>query len=189
MNIRPKMIPMFQNGNNLPSTVTWSNPNSTWFTRSGNNILEGTYNYIKPFYDKWKSSGKQEDYQAYKKAVDALNSDQRYGYAPGHLRYQSGNNQLFKDDSVGAWQNIVRRNYNYINDSLGKNINQYHVESSNPYSGDNLSQGWKIDKLWAGETDDRTTWGNLQNENDPEYQKWKQKFSEIGIDYRTLLNR
>jgi hypothetical protein len=58
MNIRPKMIPMFQNGNNLPSTVTWSNPNSTWFTRSGNNILEGTYNYIKPFYDKWKSSGK-----------------------------------------------------------------------------------------------------------------------------------
>ena len=185
MNIRPKMIPMFQNGNNLPSTVTWTNPNSTWFTRSGNNILEGTYNYIKPFYDKWKSSGKQEDYQAYKKAVDALNSDQRYGYAPGHLRYQSGNNQLFKDDSVGAWQNIVRRNYNYINNSLGKNINKYHVESSNPYSGDNPSQGWKIDKLWAGETDDRTTWGNLQNENDSEYQKWKQKFSEIGIDYRT----
>ena len=185
MNIRPKMIPMFQEGKKMPSTVTWSNPDSTWFTRSGNNILEGTYNYIKPFYDKWKSSGKQEDYQAYKKAVDALNSDQRYGYAPGHLRYQSGNNQLFKDDSVGAWQNIVRRNYNYINDSLGKNINQYHIESSNPYSGDNPSQGWKIDKLWAGETDDRTTWGNLQNENDSEYQKWKQKFSEIGIDYRT----
>ena len=118
MNIRPKMIPMFQNGKKMPSTVTWTNPDSTWFTRSGNNILEGTYNYIKPFYDKWKSSGKQEDYQVYKKAVDALNSDQRYGYAPGHLRYQSGNNQLFKDDSVGAWQNIVRRNYNYINYSL-----------------------------------------------------------------------
>ena len=54
MNIRPKMIPMFQNGNNLPSTVTWTNPNSTWFTRSGNNILEGTYNYIKPFYGQFK---------------------------------------------------------------------------------------------------------------------------------------
>jgi hypothetical protein len=56
MNIRPK-IPMFRNGG-LPSTVTWTDPNSTWFTRSGDfGILEGTYNMLKPLYDKWKSSG------------------------------------------------------------------------------------------------------------------------------------
>jgi len=61
MNIRPK-IPMFQKGG-LPSTVTWTDPNSTWFTRSGDfGILEGTYNMLKPLYDKWKSSGTEEDY-------------------------------------------------------------------------------------------------------------------------------
>jgi hypothetical protein len=57
MNIRPK-IPIFQQGKNLPSTVTWTDPKSTWFTRSGDfGILEGTYNMLKPLYDKWKSSG------------------------------------------------------------------------------------------------------------------------------------
>lgn len=184
MKIRPK-IPIFQNGG-LPSTVTWTDPNSNWFTRSGNNgILEGTYNMLKPLYDKWKSSGSQEDYQAYKKAVDALNTNQRYGYAPGHLRYQQGNNQLFKGYGTNAWQNYVRNNYSFINDAIGKNYSQYHVISSKPYSGDNEKQGWKVDNLWAGETDDRTTWGNLLNPNDPNYQNWKQKFSEIGIDYRT----
>jgi len=56
MKIRPK-IPMFQGGG-LPSTVTWSDPKSNWFTRSGVGILEGTYNMLKPLYDKWKSSGR-----------------------------------------------------------------------------------------------------------------------------------
>ena len=183
MKIRPK-IPMFQGGG-LPSTVTWSDPKSNWFTRSGVGILEGTYNMLKPLYDKWKSSGRQEDYQAYKKAVDTLNDNQRYGYAPGHLKYQSGNNQIFRSTDTGAWQNMVRNNYGFINDSIGKNYNQYHVESSNPNSGDNATQGWKVDNLWAGETDDRTTWGNLLDSNNPLYQEWKKKFSDIGIDYRT----
>ena len=183
MNIRPK-IPIFQQGG-LPSTVTWSDPTSTWFTRSGIGILEGTYNMLKPLYDKWKSSGSQEDYQAYKKAVDNLNENQRYGYAPGHLKYQSNNNTLFKNSTVGAWQNYVRNNYNFINDSIGKNYKQYHIVSNNPNSGDNPKTGWKTDNLWAGETDDRTTWGNPLNSNDENYLKWKQKFSEIGIDYRT----
>jgi len=57
MKIRPK-IPIFQEGGHSPSTVTWSNPESNWFTRSGIGILEGTYNMLKPLYDKWKSSGK-----------------------------------------------------------------------------------------------------------------------------------
>ena len=184
MKIRPK-IPIFQNGG-MPSTVTWTDPKSTWFTRSGDfGILEGTYNYLKPLYDKWKSSGKQEDYQDYKKAVDTLNSNQRYGYAPKHLQYQSGNNQLYRDNNVGAWQTYVRDNYKFINDSIGNNFSKYKIHSSNPYSGDNSGKEWKVDNLWAGITDDRTTWGNLLNPNDPNYQKWKQKFSEIGIDYRT----
>lgn len=184
MKIRPK-IPIFQGGG-MPSTVTWTDPKSTWFTRSGDfGILEGTYNYLKPLYDKWKSSGKQEDYQDYKKAVDTLNSNQRYGYAPKHLQYQSGNNQLYRDNNVGAWQTYVRDNYKFINDSIGNNFSKYKIHSNNPYSGDNSGKEWKVDNLWAGITDDRTTWGNLLNPNDPNYQKWKQKFSEIGIDYRT----
>ena len=184
MNIRPK-IPMFQEGG-LPSTVTWTDPNSTWFTRSGDfGILEGTYNMLKPLYDKWKSSGKQEDYQAYKKAVDTLNSNQRYGYAPKHLQYQSGNNQLYRDNDVGAWQKYVRDNYGFINNSIGNNFSKYKIHSNNPYSGDNSGKEWKVDNLWAGITDDRTTWGNLLNPKDENYLKWKNKFSEIGIDYRT----
>ena len=184
MNIRPK-IPMFRNGG-LPSTVTWTDPNSTWFTRSGDfGILEGTYNMLKPLYDKWKSSGTEEDYQAYKKAVDTLNTNQRYGYAPKHLQYQSGNNQLYKDNDVGAWQRYVRDNYGFINNSIGNNFSKYKIHSNNPYSGDNLGKEWKVDNLWAGITDDRTTWGNLLNPNDENYLKWKKKFSEIGIDYKT----
>lgn len=184
MNIRPK-IPMFRKGG-LPSTVTWTDPNSTWFTRSGDfGILEGTYNMLKPLYDKWKSSGTQEDYQAYKKAVDILNTNQRYGYAPKHLQYQSGNNQLYRDNDVGAWQKYVRDNYGFINRSIGNNFSKYKVHSNNPYSGDNSGKEWKVDNLWAGITDDRTTWGNLLNPNDENYLKWKKKFSEIGIDYKT----
>ncbi len=184
MNIRPK-IPMFLKGG-LPSTVTWTDPNSTWFTRSGDfGILEGTYNMLKPLYDKWKSSGTEEDYQAYKKAVDTLNTNQRYGYAPKHLQYQSGNNQLYRDNDVGAWQKYVRDNYGFINNSIGNNFSKYKIHSNNPYSGDNSGKEWKVDNLWAGITDDRTTWGNLLNPNDENYLKWKKKFSEIGIDYKT----
>lgn len=184
MNIRPK-IPMFEGGG-TPSTVTWANPKSTWFTRSGDfGILEGTYNMLKPLYDKWKSSGTQEDYQAYKKAVDNLNTNQRYGYAPKHLQYLKGNNQLYKDTDVGAWQNYVRNNYSFINDAIGNNFSKYKIHSNNPYSGDNAGKEWKVDNLWAGITDDRTTWGNLLDPNDENYLKWKQKFSEIGIDYKT----
>jgi hypothetical protein len=92
---------------------------------------------------------------------------------------------LYRDNDVGAWQTYVRDNYGFINSSIGNNFSKYKVHSNNPYSGDNSGKKWKVDNLWAGITDDRTTWGNLLNPNDENYLKWKDKFSEIGIDYRT----
>jgi len=92
---------------------------------------------------------------------------------------------LYRDNDVGAWQTYVRDNYGFINSSIGNNFSKYKVHSNNPYSGDNSGKEWKVDNLWAGITDDRTTWGNLLNPNDENYLKWKKKFSEIGIDYKT----
>lgn len=184
MNIKPRQIPKFDTGGK-PSTVNWTDPNSTWFTRSGNQILETTFNTLKSLRDKWKASGSQEDYKKFKQYVDDLNSNQRYGYAPGHLHYKQGNNQLFIGRGTDAWQNMVRNNYKYINDAIGNNYSKYHVVSNLPNSGDSAKSNWKVDNYWAGETDDRTTWGNLLNPNDPDYLKWKDKFREIGIDYRT----
>lgn len=184
MNIKPRQIPKFDTGGK-PSTVNWTDPNSTWFTRSGNQILETTFNTLKSLRDKWKASGSQEDYKKFKQYVDDLNNNQRYGYAPGHLHYKQGNNQLFIGRGTDAWQNMVRNNYKYINDAIGNNYSKYHVVSNLPNSGDSAKSNWKVDNYWAGETDDRTTWGNLLNPNDPDYLKWKDKFREIGIDYRT----
>ena len=186
MNIRPRQIPSFQQGDKLPSTVTWTDPNSTWFTRSGNyGILEGTYNMLKPLYDKWKSSGNQEDYQAYKKAVDAINNDQYRYYQPGYMTYVGSNNQLFTNPQVKTWQQTVNNKYSYINNSIGNRFGQYHIHSKMPNSGDDPTNHWKEDGYWAGITQDRTPWGVLSNPNDPHYLEWKKKFSDIGIDYRT----
>lgn len=165
------------------SSVIWSDPKSTWFTRSGNDILKGTYNYLKPFYDKWAASGSLEDYNAYKNAVDEMNEQQRYGYARIHLPYLKHNNTMFKYDDVGRWQNTIKLEYPYINNAINKNFGQYRSLSSNPTSGDNPSRLWTTDFLHAGETDDRTPWGNYINPNDPDYLRWKQKLAEIGINY------
>ena len=51
MNIKPRQIPKFDTGGK-PSTVNWTDPNSTWFTRSGNQILETTFNTLKSLRDK-----------------------------------------------------------------------------------------------------------------------------------------
>lgn len=186
MNIRPRQIPSFKQGNKSPSTVTWTDPNSTWFTRSGNyGILEGTYNMLKPLYDKWKSSGNQEDYQIYKKAVDSINNDQYRYYQPGYMTYVGNNNQLFTNPQVKTWQQAINNKYSYINKSIGNRFGQYHVHSGMPTSGDNPTDHWKEDSYWAGITQDRTPWGHLSNSNDPNYLEWKKKFNDIGIDYRT----
>ena len=184
MNIRPK-IPIFADGNQLPSTVNWTDPNSTWYTRSGNGILNGTYNMLKSLHDKWKASGKDEDFQAFKRAVDNLNTTQREGYAPGHLKYESGGDQLFRGSNTAAWQNFVRNNYKFVNDAIGQDFEKkYSVTSQSPNSGDDPTKKWAVDDLWAGITDDRTTWGHLKNPNDPNYLEWKKKFNDIGIDYK-----
>ena len=184
MKLRPRNIPIFQDGG-TPSSVIWTDPNSTWFTRSGNDILEETFSRLKALHDKWKSSGKYEDYQAFKKNVEDLNTYQRQGYAPGHLKYYKDNNQLFRGFDTNVWQSWVKSKYNYINDAIGKNYSKYHPLSANPNSGDSAKSGWTVDNLWAGETDDRTTWGNLLDSNDKNYQNWKKRFDEIGIDFRT----
>ena len=184
MIIKPK-IPIFADGNQLPSTVSWTDPNSTWYTRSGNGILNGTYNMLKSLHDKWKASGKDEDFQAFKRAVDNLNTTQREGYAPGHLKYESGGDQLFRGNNTAAWQNFVRNNYKFVNDAIGQDFEKkYFVTSQAPNSGDDPNKKWMVDDLWAGITDDRTTWGHLKNPNDPNYLEWKKKFNEIGIDYK-----
>ena len=121
MKISYRNIPKFQGGTTSGgiSTVNWTYPYSTWFTRSGNNILEGTYNYLKPFFDKWQFTGSDEDYKAYKNAVDEINISQRYGYAPNHLRYFNNKNTLFKSQGTGNWQNEVKLTFPYINNSIG----------------------------------------------------------------------
>ena len=173
MIIKPK-IPIFADGNQLPSTVSWTDPNSTWYTRSGNGILNGTYNMLKSLHDKWKASGKDEDFQAFKRAVDNLNTTQREGYAPGHLKYESGGDQLFRGNNTAAWQNFVRNNYKFVNDAIGQDFEKkYFVTSQAPNSGDDPNKKWMVDDLWAGITDDRTTWGHLKNPNDPNYLEWK----------------
>ena len=185
MKIRPKNIPKFLDGG--ISTVNWTNPESTWFTRSGGvdrGILEGTYNYLKVLRDKWQSTKSLVDYQVFKNAVDQFNNDQRERYAPNHLKYLKENNQLFQDNSVGDWQTKVNTNYKYINDAIGSNFKEYNITSKNPYTGDNPTKGWKVDNYWAGITDDRTPWGYYSNPNDKQYLLWKNKFKEIGIDYR-----
>ena len=181
MNISFKNIQKFQGGG--VSTVEWTYPNSSWYSRSGNDIIEGTYQRLKALHDKWKTTGRWDDYNAFVNEVNKMNNDQRYGYVPNYLRY-SKNNTLFTDKSVGQWQGTIKNDYNYINDAIGKNYNQYHPVSPTPTSGDNQNRDWVVDNYWAGITQDRTPWGYADKDN-PFYQYYKNKFAEIGIDYRT----
>ena len=181
MNIRPKNILKFQGGG--VSTVEWTNPKSSWYSRSGNDIIEGTYQRLKALHDKWQATGKWEDYNAFVSEVNKMNNDQRYGYAPNYLKY-SKNNSLFTNEKVGQWQSTIKNNYNYINDAIGKNFGAYHPVSPTPTSGDNQNKNWVVDNYWAGITQDRTPWGYYNDENDIDYQHYKDEFAKIGIDYR-----
>lgn len=173
-----KIVPKFQSGG-ISSVIT--RPQTTWFTRSGQRILERTYDNLKTLYDKYKSTERFVDYIAFKNKVDELNNDQRTGYASNHNIYETNGNKLFSDGSVGSWQDTIKKKYGYVNDSIGENWNQYNILSKKPTSGDR--QGvWSTDSHWAGITNDRTTlgYGGL---DDQDYLNWQQKFKDIGIDY------
>ena len=127
MTISFKNIPKFQYGGNKwgNSGVMWTDPNSTWYTRSGENIIAGTFNYLKSLKDKWELSGSKEDYNNFANAVATMNNDQRYDYAPNHMRFLTGNYQEFRGNEVGNWQTKVKNLYNYINEALGQNYASY----------------------------------------------------------------
>jgi len=88
------------------------------------------------------------------------------------LKYESNGNNLFIGNGTKNWQNTIINKYGFINDSIGNNFSKYHIVSSNPTSRDRKGV-WNPDNYWAGITNDRTTFGYLNDENNPLYQKWK----------------